>query len=98
VFVVLRAGKRVRGTRLDPFGYAKVRRLERRLIAEYEAAVDRLLNGLQPATLADAIAIAGLPDGVRGYEHIKLSRAAAYEVELTRRLDDYAAETLTRRV
>jgi indolepyruvate ferredoxin oxidoreductase len=88
-FVVLRSMKRVRGTWLDPFGKAKVRRLERAMIPEYEAAVSQLLAGLSAASLPDAVEIASLPDQVRGYEHIKLARAAAYRVELTRRLDAY---------
>src|SRR5262249_35845333 len=90
-FVVLRSMKRVRGTWLDPFGKAKVRRLERALIAEYEAAVEQLLAGLTAASMAEAVAIASLPDQVRGYEHIKLAPAAAYRVELTRRLDAYTS-------
>ena len=32
---VLAKGKRLRGTKFDPFGYARVRRVERRLAREY---------------------------------------------------------------
>src|SRR5690606_26269704 len=34
--------KRLRGTRLDPFGWSEERRMERRLIEEYEASLDEL--------------------------------------------------------
>ncbi len=88
-FVALRALKRVRGTKLDPFGYAEVRRVERAMIPEYERAIERLLAGLTPVNLAEAIAIASLPDRVRGYEHIKLERAAAYRAELAERIRQF---------
>ena len=40
--VSLRSMKRLRGTRLDPFGRAEVRRTERQLIVDYAALVDEL--------------------------------------------------------
>jgi indolepyruvate ferredoxin oxidoreductase len=89
VLVALRRAKRVRGTWADPFGRARVRRVERALVPEYEAAVRRLLGTLRADNLEEAIAIASLPDHVRGYEHIKLRRAADYRVELARRLDAF---------
>jgi indolepyruvate ferredoxin oxidoreductase len=85
-FLTLRAMKRLRGTWADPFAHAVVRRLERDMIPEFESAIDSLLAGLGPANLAEAIAIAELPDQVRGYEELKLRRAAAYRAELTERL------------
>ena len=85
-FTALRALKRVRGTLADPFRWAEVRRVERAMIPEYERAVDTLCARLGPANLDEATEIAGLPDQVRGYEHIKLRRAAAYRDELARRI------------
>jgi indolepyruvate ferredoxin oxidoreductase len=70
---LLRHGRRLRGTLLDPFGYAHVRRVERRLPGEYLALVERALETLSPATIGTAIEIAELPDLVRGYEDIKLA-------------------------
>ena len=35
--------------------------------------------------------IAGLPDQVRGYEHLKLERAQVYRAELERRLARFEA-------
>jgi len=81
-FASLRSMKRLRGTFADPFGHAKVRKLERALIPEFEAALDRLVAGLTPDRLDAAIAIAGLPDQVRGYEELKLERAATYREQL----------------
>jgi indolepyruvate ferredoxin oxidoreductase len=87
----LRSGKGLRGTMLDPFRWGEVRAIERAMIPEYERAVDQLLDGLTAANLADAVAIAGLPDQVRGYEHLKLGRAKTYRTELAARLQKYTA-------
>jgi indolepyruvate ferredoxin oxidoreductase len=70
-FQLLAPLKFLRGTPLDIFGYGAERRLERRLIAEYEATLDALLGTLGPDTLVLAAEIAGLPEGIRGYGPIK---------------------------
>jgi indolepyruvate ferredoxin oxidoreductase len=85
----LRSAKGLRGTPFDPFRWGEVRATERAMIPEYERAVDRLIEGLTAANLADAVAIAGLPDQVRGYEHIKLGRAKTYRAELAARLAEF---------
>jgi indolepyruvate ferredoxin oxidoreductase len=82
----LRALKGVRGTVLDPFRWAQVRRIERAMIPEYVEALRRVQATLDAATLDDAVEIASLPDQVRGYEDLKLRRAADYRAELARRL------------
>jgi indolepyruvate ferredoxin oxidoreductase len=82
LFRVLRALRRLRGTMLDPFGFAEVRRVERRLLAEYRDTVDRLVAGLSSETHEAALAIAALPDMVRGYEEIKLASVEEYRVRL----------------
>ena len=84
--VALRAGRRVRGTPLDLFGLASLRRAERAMVAEYVDAVDRLVAGFGPERAAEAIAIASLPDQVRGYEHLKRDRMQQYRAELGERL------------
>ena len=83
-FRVLRTMRRLRGTRLDPFGLAHVRRVERELVAEYREVLDGLLADLAPETHARAIEVAGLPDLVRGYEDIKLESVARYREQLAR--------------
>ncbi|MEZ5224467.1 MAG: indolepyruvate ferredoxin oxidoreductase family protein [Ilumatobacteraceae bacterium] len=89
LLVVLRAGRRVRGTPLDVFGVASLRRLERAMVPEYVAAVDRVVASYSPERAAEAVAIASLPDQVRGYEHLKRTRAEAYRAELAARLAAY---------
>jgi indolepyruvate ferredoxin oxidoreductase len=90
VMYALRAARRVRGTMADPFRWAEVRKVERAMVPEYIAAVDTLLAHLDGHSAAEAVAIASLPDSVRGYEHLKLERAAAYRAELARRLAAYS--------
>ncbi|HZQ37328.1 MAG TPA: DUF6537 domain-containing protein, partial [Dehalococcoidia bacterium] len=74
----LKAAKALRGTPLDPFGYSAVRRTERGLIGEYRALIERALASLSPQTHADAVALAELPDQIRGYEQIKLANVAKF--------------------
>ncbi len=88
-FKALARGKRLRGTRLDPFGMAEVRRIERELIPEYEQAVTtacRVLESSAPdradETLGRAVAMANLPDHVRGFEDLKVRRAGEYREKL----------------
>jgi indolepyruvate ferredoxin oxidoreductase len=68
----------LRGTRLDPFGPAKVRRVERELIEEYEGMVAETIALLTPDTHDTAVELLELPDLVRGYEEIKLRNVALY--------------------
>ena len=61
----------LRGTAFDPFGYTLERRAERQRIIDYETIVDELSRGLHHDNHALATEIASLPDGIRGYGHIK---------------------------
>ena len=83
---LLRAAKGLRNTPLDPFRWDAVRRVERAMIPEYLDAVDRLCERLTPDDHAELTAIAELPDQVRGFESLKLRRAADYRAELAERL------------
>ena len=72
----LRALRRVRGTPVDLFGYAAVRREERRLIPWYRELVTTALDATGPDAHAAALALARLPESIRGYEDIKLRAIA----------------------
>ena len=63
--------KRLRGTRLDPFGYTKERRMERSLIDEYRSVLDRLALALPPDNVNDAARIAGHVMDIRGFGPVK---------------------------
>lgn len=88
-FRALRAMRRLRGTPFDPFGHTRVRRLERELIGEYRAVVAELLASLTPGNHALAVAIAGLPDLVRGYEQVKVDSVARYRERLAGQLAQF---------
>jgi indolepyruvate ferredoxin oxidoreductase len=77
-FRALRAMKGLRGTALDVFGHAAVRRVERELIGEYRRLVDTALARLTPDSHDVAVALAALPDEVRGFEDIKLASVARF--------------------
>jgi indolepyruvate ferredoxin oxidoreductase len=80
VFRLLAKLKGLRGTRFDPFGQSEERRLERALIAEYKSRISQLLDTLSAANHAVAVAIASLPEQIRGFGHVKL--AAIEKVKL----------------
>ena len=87
MFRVLAPLRVVRGTVLDPFGHSEERRAERRLIADYEADIEEILRRLAPATLATSVALASVPDRIRGYGHIKDKAMRQAAVERARLLD-----------
>jgi indolepyruvate ferredoxin oxidoreductase len=70
-FGVLARFKGLRGTAFDVFGYTEERRTERMLIVEYRALVDELLASLSAQRLGDAVALASLPEEIKGYGHVK---------------------------
>jgi indolepyruvate ferredoxin oxidoreductase len=75
--------RRLRGTALDPFGRTRVRVVERELIEEYLGLVDHLIGRLSPATAPLAVRLAGLPDGIRGYENVKMRNVESYHQALS---------------
>ena len=72
----LSAAHVVRGTVVDLFGYAPVRRLERELVVWYENLLRDSLPMLTYATEPAIRQIINLPDDIRGYEDLKLQSAA----------------------
>ncbi len=88
-FSALARGKRLRGTRLDPFGATGMRRTERELVGEYVRLVARLVAGLSAGSHARAVEIAGMADTVRGYEALKERRVADYRVAVEEAMAGY---------
>jgi len=81
VFRALRAMRGLRGSAFDPFGWAEVRRVERALVGEYRALVEKALVGLDATSHARAVKLATLPDVIRGYEEIKLANVRRFREE-----------------
>jgi indolepyruvate ferredoxin oxidoreductase len=77
VFRVLAAAKGLRGTAFDPFARAPERVMERQLIADYERLVEEIIERLTPANHPIAVSLASIPEGIRGYGHVKEAGVAA---------------------
>ncbi|WP_069865794.1 indolepyruvate ferredoxin oxidoreductase family protein [Pseudomonas citronellolis] len=72
----------MRNTWLDPFRRTPERRLAQALLAQYEADLDLILDEAVAETLDAAIELAGLPEHIRGYGHVR--EAHARKIEGTR--------------
>jgi indolepyruvate ferredoxin oxidoreductase len=70
-FRILAALRVLRGTWLDVFGRSHERRLERKLIEDFETLLGEIAVGLTPANHAAAVALAELPMEIKGYGYIK---------------------------
>jgi indolepyruvate ferredoxin oxidoreductase len=100
VLRVLAKLKWLRGTKLDPFRFSADRRLERELLARYEAALERIVTELDDARFELALSLAALPNQVRGFGPVKSAaavRARAAEQELWEQWRAPAARTERRR-
>jgi indolepyruvate ferredoxin oxidoreductase len=81
LFRVLRTGKMLRGTALDPFGYQAERKAERALIEQYIDDLHEVIAALRPETMATAISLASLPDTIRGFGPVKDNARATAELQ-----------------
>ncbi len=90
-FRLLARMRGLRGTAFDLFGRTEERRMERRLLSEYEGDLDRIEALLSPERVDAAAALASVPALIRGYGHIKeanAAKAAQERARLVRRLED----------
>ncbi len=70
-FPLLAKMKGLRGTPLDPFGRTEERRMERALIAEYEADMAKVLPEANTGNMDAIVALAELPLQIRGFGPVK---------------------------
>jgi indolepyruvate ferredoxin oxidoreductase len=87
---VLAGLRGLRGSVLDPFGRTAERRMERELLADYVAQVEALVARLPAVDFDTAVALARLPEQIRGFGHVKQDSVAAARVRgeaLLQRLD-----------
>jgi indolepyruvate ferredoxin oxidoreductase len=83
-FGVLAKFKGLRGGALDVFGYTAERKMERQLIADYEALINDLLSNTTAANYDTAVDLASIPEHIRGFGHVK----HAHYVEAKKRWDE----------
>src|SRR5262249_16724575 len=70
-FRLLAKMKFLRGTAFDPFGRTTERRTERQLIADYEVLLREIFDRLTPENHHLAVALASIPEKIRGFGHVK---------------------------
>ena len=68
-----------------------LRRMERALIAEYETIVDELASRLSPDNHAQAVAIAAVPEKIRGFGHVKARHLTAANADEAALLEQFRA-------
>lgn len=88
---VLAKLRRLRGSVLDPFRFGHERRLDRQLLSQYEADVEMLMGCVNEANYSDAVALAALPQRIRGFGHVREAQAATAAQERQRLLQAIAA-------
>ena len=88
-FRLLAPLKVLRGTPFDLLGRTQERRMERKLVVEYEALIAQLLERLTPANNGLAVALASIPEKIRGYGHVKLRHLAAARAEQAALLEGF---------
>ena len=71
VFGILSRFRFLRGTALDPFGYAEERRTERRLIDDFRTDLSLVAATLEAGNAGQAEAFLSWPMAVRGFGHVK---------------------------
>jgi indolepyruvate ferredoxin oxidoreductase len=61
----------LRGSAFDVFGYTEERRTERALIGEYMQHIEKVMSNLSHDNHAHALAIARVPENIKGFGHVK---------------------------
>jgi len=80
-FGLLARIKFLRGTALDVFGYSAERKRERQLIADYEATIEEIIGKLSHDNHELAVAVATIPEHIRGYGHVKEEHLEKAKIE-----------------
>jgi indolepyruvate ferredoxin oxidoreductase len=89
-FGLLAKLKGLRGGAFDIFGRTAERKMERALIGQYRQTIMALLPKLTLDNLAQVVAIASIPEDIRGYGHVKerhLQAAKEKEAQLLAAFD-----------
>jgi indolepyruvate ferredoxin oxidoreductase len=81
-FHLLRRMRRLRGTKLDPFGRSRYRRHERLVRDDYIVMIELLSAELTTDNHARAVELAKLPTMIRGFGELKTQSIQRYEERL----------------
>jgi indolepyruvate ferredoxin oxidoreductase len=81
--------KGLRGSALDIFGNTDERRHERQLIEDYVVLLDQVIAGLNSANYCAAVALACVPDEIRGYDVVKSRSVEAAKALQAQRLQAF---------
>ena len=98
VFKPLARLKFLRATPLDLFGYAKERRIERKLLSDYQILLDEIAERLMPENHALAVALAAIPEKIRGFGHVKLRSLEEAKAEERHLMEQFRAEARTMKI
>lgn len=88
-FRMLARLKFLRGTPFDVFGYSQERRTERKLVTDYTALLDEVLNKLTPENHALAVGLAAIPEKIRGFGHVKARHLVAAKADEAALLEQF---------
>jgi indolepyruvate ferredoxin oxidoreductase len=83
--------KWLRGSWLDITRFNNDRIVERKILTDYEALIDEIVTRLTPQNHATAVALARIPEKIRGFGHIKARHIAAARSEEERLLAQFRA-------
>jgi indolepyruvate ferredoxin oxidoreductase len=92
-FRLLAKLKFLRGTAFDPFGRSLERRIERRLIEDYESMLGQLLGALTPDNHHLAVGLAAIPEKIRGFGHVKQRHLTAAKADEAALLEQFRSGT-----
>src|SRR5437899_1293849 len=90
-FGLLAKLKFLRGTPFDPFGRTLERRTERALVRDYETMLDELLARLSPQNHHIAVALAAIPEKIRGFGHVKVWHLQSAKAEEAALIEQFRA-------
>lgn len=85
----LKKFKGLRGGSLDLFGKTEERRHERQMVEDYIKELDDICSKLSAANHAAAVALASVPDEIRGYGHVKDKSVAEAKLLREQRLQAF---------
>ncbi len=95
-FKLLAKMKGLRGTAFDIFGKTEERKMERALIGEYRASIEKLLPTLNATNAATAVEIARIPEQIKGFGHVKERNVVAARAKWSKLEEEFASSPLAK--